>query len=355
MPYYKGQLWNLTKTLSIGISLILLIALSPVAFGQEDLFGANTLNSEAHRLNNLGEYEKALDLLDKALEINPNHIHALNNKGRALLELDKTEEAIVWFDKALEVNPEYIPALHNKGLILLELGKYEEAMVWFDKALEVNPNLVYLLNDKGLALYRLGQYDEAISYYDKALEINPNYELAKKNKELALERDEGGIWDYSELIAIAVVVVIISVIIPTIKKRNTQKLLKQKEQFRRHSFFVKKTRYTGTNITYAVLFDKERILFVHSHKITKAPKESNVDEILKMSKHNFQILWEEVKKFEVNDSSEGSEGARTGELIVEWKERKEKFDITYGQDFKECEKTIKTFWPPRGSMPKGYV
>ena len=264
-------------------------------------------------MNRGGKYHEALDLLNKALEIEPNNVPALNNKGWALLELDKTEEALIWIDKALDVDPNYVHALNNKGA----------------------------------TLSRLGQYEEAISYYDKALEIDPNYELAKENKELALEGEQGGIGDYADFIIYGGIAAFMVVVIPWIKKRNTRKLLKQKEQFRRPSFFVKKTRLTKTSITYAVLFDKERILFVHSHKITKAPKESSVDEILKMSEHNFQILWDDITKLNVNDSGEGSEGVRTGELIIEWKERKEKFDITYGQDFKECEKIIKPFGPSK--------
>jgi len=161
-------------------------------------------------------------------------------------------------------------------------------------------------------------------------------------------------FSWGEIIGWIIGIVVVSVFAPLIKKRNTKKLLKHKELFLRPSFFVKKIKWTKSNITYAVLFDKERILFVHADKITKAPKESRVDEILNMSKHNFQILWEEVTNIEVNDSEEGINGIRAGELIFESKGKTEKFDIMYSQDFNECKQIIKPFWPPRGSLPKGY-
>ena len=166
------------------------------------------------------------------------------------------------------------------------------------------------------------------------------------------ENDSESSW--GEIIGWIVGIVIVSVIVPLVKMRNTRKLLKHKELFRRPSFFVKKIKWTKSNITYAVLFDKEQILFVHADKITKAPKESRVDEILNMSKHNFQILWEYVTNIGVNDSEEGISGARAGEFTFEFNGKTEKFDIMYGQDFSECEKIIKRFWPPRGSLPKGY-
>jgi tetratricopeptide (TPR) repeat protein len=285
-----------------------------------------------------GNYTEARLYYFKAAEIDPNGVLSiLNTHGVALNWRDNGEEAILWFDIALEINPKFVPSLDNKAEVLKILGKYEEATPINDKLLEINPD------DEG-----------ATPIDDKLLEINPDDESAKTGK-VALEIDGRGIWDYSTIMVLAVLGVIMSVIIPKIKKQNTQKLLKQKEQFRRLFFFVKKTSFTRTSITYAMLFDKEQILFVHSHKMTKLQKESSVNEILKMSEHNFQILWEEVKKLEVNHSDEGSDGARTGELKVEWKERKEKFDIVYGQDFKGCEKIIKTFWPPSGSMPKEYV
>jgi len=151
-------------------------------------------------LNRGGKYQEALDLLNKALEVDPNHVHALNNKGWALLELDKTEEALIWFDKALEVDQKYVHALNNKGRILSLLG----------------------------------QYDEANSYFDKALEIDPNYEFAKKNKEVTKYGPILGVLDdWGDVIfEVGLVGVIfgISWLINRLRKKNQQKKIKARTE-----------------------------------------------------------------------------------------------------------------------------
>jgi len=156
----------------------------------ESALDANTLNSEARKLIESRNLQAAIDLLDKALEVNPNHVDALYNKGWALIGLGKQEEAIVWLDRALVLDPNYVPALNMKGNAFLAIYNPEEAIVWFDKALEVNPKYAFALNNKGFALSNLGRYEEAISSYDKALELNPNYKSAQQNKILAQQNLE---------------------------------------------------------------------------------------------------------------------------------------------------------------------
>ena len=166
------------------------------------------------------------------------------------------------------------------------------------------------------------------------------------------DSDEESESPWGVIIGTIVGIVIVSIIVPKIKKRHTQKLLKQKELFRRPSFFVQKIRWTGSNITFAVLFDNEQILFVHAHKISKAPKDLDVDEILNMSKHNFQIPINEIKSIVLEENTEGPNGARTGILHVESKEYKGEFDINAGQDLQECQETVNKFWSTSGTLPK---
>jgi len=100
------------------------------------------------------------------------------------------EKALEWIDKALEIDPKLALACNNKGLALDSLGKSNEAIEYYDKALEIDPKLALAWNNKGLALNKLENYQEAIEYYDKALEINPKLALAWNNKGYALTRKQ---------------------------------------------------------------------------------------------------------------------------------------------------------------------
>lgn len=60
---------------------------------------------------------KAMECMDKALEINPKIPLAWFNKGETLIKMDKNEEGIKCIDKALELNPHYKEALEAKEKI----------------------------------------------------------------------------------------------------------------------------------------------------------------------------------------------------------------------------------------------
>lgn len=59
------------------------------------------MNNKGNALNYLGRYEEAIEYLDKALAINPNHDNASRNKGN----LRRYDEAIQCYDKAIEIDP----------------------------------------------------------------------------------------------------------------------------------------------------------------------------------------------------------------------------------------------------------
>jgi len=52
-----------------------------------------------------GEYQKALDAFEKAIEINPRYTKPLINKGIVLGKLGQDNEAIECFDKAIDLDP----------------------------------------------------------------------------------------------------------------------------------------------------------------------------------------------------------------------------------------------------------
>ncbi len=83
-----------------------------------------------------GEYYKSLELLEKAMEKNPNNAQAIGNYGTVNFSLGNLDKALVWQKKAAGLNPKlYIPFLHI-GWTYRLLGEYEEAVQWLKKSLE---------------------------------------------------------------------------------------------------------------------------------------------------------------------------------------------------------------------------
>ena len=62
-----------------------------------------------------GQYEKAVNALAKALEIDPNSQDALCNLGGTYHFLGKTQDAIDHLERALEIDRNHAPTLNNLG------------------------------------------------------------------------------------------------------------------------------------------------------------------------------------------------------------------------------------------------
>ena len=120
------------------------------------------------------------------------------------------------------------------------------------------------------------------------------------------------------------------------KKRRHKHIQKTKEIISEPSFSVLKIRWVGSNITYQVIFDKDRILFIRPDKISGDSSHLPLDEILKMDKKNFEIPFNEIKKIEFKDSTIGIHDTRAGKMIIDSEKYKGPFDILESETLSDC-------------------
>jgi len=104
------------------------------------------------------------------------------DEGIDLADLGKYEEALKIFNKALEIDSKNLIALTNKANLLNRLYRYDEAIVICDEALEIEPNDVWAFYYKAIALTNLDEYLESMNLYNKVLEIDSKNFEAIKNK-----------------------------------------------------------------------------------------------------------------------------------------------------------------------------
>jgi tetratricopeptide (TPR) repeat protein len=138
-------------------------------------------------LQDLGKPDEAVTSYNKAIAINPDHADAYSNLGTTLQALGKFDEAVTSYNKAIAINPDFSEAYNNMANALKELGNIDEAVASYNKALAINPDLADAHNNLGVALKDLGKLDEALASYNKALAINPDYAEAHSNLGLALQ------------------------------------------------------------------------------------------------------------------------------------------------------------------------
>jgi tetratricopeptide (TPR) repeat protein len=137
----------------------------------------------------IGKYENAMSVNSRVLEIKPDFAEAWHNQGYILEELERLEEALAAFEKSLELKSSS-ETWDAKGRVLYRLGKSEEALAAFEKAIELKQDFTDAWLNKGTVLNRLGQYSEAITAYEKAIELNSDFAKAWYNKGNTLDKLE---------------------------------------------------------------------------------------------------------------------------------------------------------------------
>src|SRR5207253_4277411 len=85
-----------------------------------------------------GNYPLALQLLKRAVEVDPNHKQAWNNLGNVYLAQRDTKEAVAAYNKQIEVSPYDQYAYNNLGRAYWIDRDYDDAAKAFRKQIEVN-------------------------------------------------------------------------------------------------------------------------------------------------------------------------------------------------------------------------
>jgi type IV pilus biogenesis/stability protein PilW len=134
-----------------------------------------------------GEYARAAEAYEKAVELNPFHVEAYNNLGVLYKEIGELDRAIVRYGKALAIDPTYVKAYNNLGVALVGQGKLEEATAQFERALELNPKNVESYTNLGVIYRRRNLIPDAHRAFQAALNIDPNHAESHYNLALVME------------------------------------------------------------------------------------------------------------------------------------------------------------------------
>ncbi len=134
-----------------------------------------------------GNYDGAVRIYRRALQIEPDNVELLNALGFSLFQQGKSQEAVVELEKALEVDPKHWKAHNNMALASIDLGEFELAEAHYRESLAIEPQPA-IYNDLGFVLERMGLSEDAIAAYRKALELDPGSAAAQYNLGSALAR-----------------------------------------------------------------------------------------------------------------------------------------------------------------------
>jgi tetratricopeptide (TPR) repeat protein len=196
-------------------------------------------NRAVYYMNELHNYEAALNDFNKAVEINPSYVVAIANRGVTYGSLGKNEKAIADLERALTVNPnspnpDFILRIADLRYVLNDftgsiaeynrllamdkmypriyskragskamLGQAEDALEDAEKALQIDPKDEEAYNGRGLANRLLGRLNEAVNDFSLAIHIKEDYSRPYNNRGtvyLAQGQLERAIEDFSKAI-----------------------------------------------------------------------------------------------------------------------------------------------------------
>lgn len=128
-----------------------------------------------------GNYQKAIEELLKAIEVDPEYAKAHSLLGSIYSELGRNKEAIQSFQMALQSDPSNSKTWNNLGVEYNYVGNHQKAFDSFKQAIRIDPNNYQAYNNMAVKLEDFKKYNEAVQLYQKAIQLNPQYKDAYYN------------------------------------------------------------------------------------------------------------------------------------------------------------------------------
>ncbi len=120
------------------------------------------------------DYPRAVNLLERAIRLDPERAYAYNALGIAYLEQANYDTALLAFGEASRRAPFWAYPLHNSALAYVEKGDFDAAIATYQRAMRLAPKVDYLPYNLGLLFQRLNRLQEADVFYRKALALAPD-------------------------------------------------------------------------------------------------------------------------------------------------------------------------------------
>lgn len=173
------------------------------------------------------QYDKALQLIDKALRKDPLNLDALEKKIAIYQSTDRLKDASKEIEEKLERNSKqgeyyyirgvlnmyrekYVKSIENfesalendirsedfyrvylnRGMAYLHLTEFDLAEKDFQKAIELKPGFATAYHSLGMLKYETKEYEKAVEYFSKAIEIDESNAITYYNMGMSYFRLE---------------------------------------------------------------------------------------------------------------------------------------------------------------------
>lgn len=130
------------------------------------------------------KYEDAIEVYTKVLELDDRHLDAINNLAYSYSNLGERNKAIDLLRKGISINPNKDSFWYHLAIQYKEQGDFGQCFSIYKEAIDLINNSSDLFYHYGVALGEHGNYKLAINYYNEALNIDPSHAPSHWNRSL---------------------------------------------------------------------------------------------------------------------------------------------------------------------------
>jgi len=125
-------------------------------------------------LDKMQNQDKAIEVMERIIAIDPEHADALNFLGYTLADLNRDlDRALVLVNKALELKPDSGYIVDSLAWVYFRMGKLDKAWAEINKAVDMVQTDPVIWEHYGDIAKALGQLQDARKGYKRSLEIRP--------------------------------------------------------------------------------------------------------------------------------------------------------------------------------------
>ena len=132
----------------------------------------------ASQMQEVGDYEGALQGYSEAIRINPKNTRAYVSRGRAKAERENHDGAIIDYSEALEIDPDYDPAYYERSRSRASKEDWEGALSDISEAIELKPNEGSYLELRGDVRTQRHLYTEAAEDFERLSNVEKQSPIA---------------------------------------------------------------------------------------------------------------------------------------------------------------------------------
>lgn len=129
----------------------------------------------------IGAFQEAVTILNKALEQDPAYVPAHYRMGSVYGEWDRRKEAAAAYQHALALDPNHLDSRLGLAAIYGKQFKNELAILEYEKAAQLKPKNQEILFKIALEYWYLQKLPETAEYYRKVIALNPDHLQAHLN------------------------------------------------------------------------------------------------------------------------------------------------------------------------------